>query len=157
MSILCTFRFLIHIYIYIYLILQWAHNPWRWGHVRPCMSWHSESTKHIQEFYQTSYSESTLNKKFGTTQNLIGLTVKTHRRFSSEGMTRQTDLFKDEKIILKRILKKHNVRMSPELTWLRTDWQSLVIITMNDDSQPFWDMTPHRLVVTDVSEVLRDR
>jgi len=35
---------------------------------------------------------------------------------------------------LKRILKKHNVRMPPELTWLRTDRQSLLIITMNENS-----------------------
>jgi hypothetical protein len=36
-------------------------------------------------------------------------------------MKGQTDLFKDEKIILKRILKKHNVRTSPDLKCLRTE------------------------------------
>jgi len=41
-------------------------------------------------------------------------------------MKGQTDLFKDEKIILKRILKKHNVTMSLELIWLRTEIDSLL-------------------------------
>jgi len=38
-------------FLYIDMILQWAHNPWRWGQVRPCRNWHSEFTKYIQEFY----------------------------------------------------------------------------------------------------------